>query len=279
LNTARTFLLMLTLTVLFVLVGGYFAGRQGAIVALVIAATLNFIMYWTGDKLVLKRYRAHEVGPGDKPRLYNMVTRLSQQAGLPMPRVFVIPDRSPNAFATGRDPKHAAVAATQGILELLNDDELEGVMAHELAHVKHRDILTGTIAATMAGAIAVIAQMARFSSYNRNRQGGNAGLLLVAIGAPFAAMLIRMAISRVREYSADRGGSEISHKPLALASALGKLQRGVKQAPLAHGNPAHSHMFIVNPFVGGLQKLFSTHPPMEERVRRLQEIARESGMA
>ena len=278
-NVARTFLLMLVLTVLFVLVGGYFAGRQGAIVALAIAAALNFIMYWMSDKLVLKRYRAHEVGPGDEPRLYSMVTRLSQQAGLPMPRVFVIPDRSPNAFATGRDPKHAAVAATQGILELLNDDELEGVMAHELAHVKHRDILTGTIAATMAGAIAVIAQMARFGSYGRNRRGGNAGILLVAIGAPFAAMLIRMAISRVREYSADRGGSDISHKPLALASALGKLQRGVKLAPMAHGNPAHSHMFIVNPFFGGLQKLFSTHPPVEERIRRLQEIAREGGMA
>jgi heat shock protein HtpX len=171
------------------------------------------------------------------------------------------------------------VAATRGILDLLNDDELEGVMAHELAHVKHRDILTGTIAATMAGAIAVIAQMARFSSYGRNRQGGNAGLLLVAIGAPLAAMLIRMAISRVREYSADRGGSEISHRPLALASALGKLQRGVKQAPMKHGNPAHSHMFIVNPFFGGLQKLFSTHPPVEERIRRLHEIARERGMA
>jgi heat shock protein HtpX len=196
-----------------------------------------------------------------------------------MPRVFVIPDRSPNAFATGRDPEHAAVAATQGILEILNDDELEGVMAHELAHVKHRDILTGTIAATMAGAIAVIAQMARFSAYGRSRRGSNMGLLLVAIGAPIAAMLIRMAISRVREYAADRGGSEISHKPLALASALGKLQRGVRQAPMAHGNPAHSHMFIVNPFAGGLQKLFSTHPPMEERIRRLREIARESGMA
>ena len=278
-NAARTFLLMLTLTVLFVLVGGYFAGQRGAIVALVIAATLNFIMYWTSDKLVLKRYRAHEVGPGDEPRLYSMVKRLSQQAGLPMPRVFVIPDRSPNAFATGRDPKHAAVAATQGILDLLNDDELEGVMAHELAHVKHKDILTGTIAATMAGAIAVIAQMARFSAYGRNRRGSNVGLLLVAIGAPLAAMLIRMAISRVREYSADRGGSEISHKPLALAGALGKLQRGVRQAPMAHGNPAHSHMFIVNPFFGGLQKIFSTHPPTEERIRRLQEIARERGMA
>jgi len=278
-NIARTFLLMLTLTVLFVLIGGYFAGREGAIIALVIAAILNFTMYWTSDKLVLQRYRANEVGPGDEPRLYNIVARLSQQAGLPMPRVFVIPDRSPNAFATGRDPGHAAVAATQGILEILNDDELEGVMAHELTHVKNRDILTGTIAATMAGAISMLAMMARFSAYGRNRQGGNVGLLLVVIGAPIAAMLIRMGISRVREYSADQGGSEISHKPLALASALGKLQRGVKQVPIAHGNPAHSHMFIMNPFSGGLQKLFSTHPPVEERIRRLREIARESGMA
>lgn len=277
-NAARTFLLMLTLTVLFVLIGGYVAGRQGAIVALAIAATLNFIMYWSSDKMVLRRYRAHEVGPGDEPRLYNIVARLCQQSRLPMPRVFIIPDRSPNAFATGRDPKHAAVAATSGILQILNDDELEGVMAHELTHVKHRDILTGTIAATMAGAIAMIAQFAGFSAYGRNRQGGNAGLLLVAIAAPLAAMLIRMAISRVREYSADKGGAELSHRPLALASALGKLQQGVKRVPMTNGNPAHSHMFIVNPFAGGLQKLFSTHPPVEERIRRLRELARQGGM-
>jgi heat shock protein HtpX len=235
---------------------------------------MNFIMYWVSDKIVLKRYRAAEVGPNDRSSLYSTVSRLSQQAGLPMPRVFLVPDRSPNAFATGRDPKHAAVAATQGLLDILEDDELEGVMAHELAHVKHRDILTGTIAATLAGAIAVLAQFARFSAYGRSRRGGNAGLLLVAIAAPLAAMLIRMAISRTREYAADAGGAEISRKPLALASALGKIRQGVRKVPIARGNPAHSHMFIMNPFFGGISKLFSTHPPVEERIRRLKEMAR-----
>jgi len=192
---------------------------------------------------------------------------------LPTPKVFLIPERNPNAFATGRNPEHAAVAATEGILEILDDDELSGVMAHELAHVKHRDILTGTIAATFAGAIAMLGQFARFGVGSRDRRSNPLGILLIVIGAPLGAMLIRMAVSRVREFAADEGGAEISGKPLALANALGKLQRGVQTVPLTRGNPAHSHMFIMNPFFGGLQRLFSTHPPTEERIMRLRLIA------
>jgi heat shock protein HtpX len=189
-----------------------------------------------------------------------------------MPKVFLIPERTPNAFATGRDPEHAAVAATQGILEILDDDELAGVMAHELAHVKHRDILTGTIAATLAGAVAMLGQFARFGVGGQRRQNP-IGMLLILVGAPLAAMAIRMAISRTREYAADAGGAEISGKPFSLATALAKLQRGAQQIPMTRGNPAHSHMFIVNPFFGGLQKMFSTHPPVEERIRRLEALA------
>ena len=192
---------------------------------------------------------------------------------MPTPKVFLIPERNPNAFATGRNPEHAAVAATEGILEILDDDELSGVMAHELAHVKHRDILTGTIAATFAGAIAMLGQFARFGVGSRDRRSNPLGILLIVIGAPLGAMLIRMAVSRVREFAADEGGAEISGKPLALANALGKLQRGVQTVPLTRGNPAHSHMFIMNPFFGGLQRLFSTHPPTEERIMRLRLIA------
>lgn len=190
-----------------------------------------------------------------------------------MPKVFVIPEQNPNAFATGRNPEHAAVAATEGILDLLDDDELAAVMAHELAHIKHRDILTGTIAATFAGAIAMLGQFARSGVGSQDRRGNSLGTILILIGAPLGAMLIRMAVSRVREYAADEGGAEISGKPLALATALEKLQRGVQAVPLTRGNPAHSHMFIMNPFFGGVQRLFSTHPPAEERVRRLRLLA------
>jgi heat shock protein HtpX len=269
-------MLMVSLTILFVVVGGALGGRQGALMAFLLAAVMNFFSYWFSDKLVLQRYRAQEVGPEDRTRLYPMVQRLTQSAGLPMPRVFLIPERTPNAFATGRNPQHAAVAATQGILEILSDDELEGVMAHELAHVRNRDILTSTIAATFAGAIATLGQFARFGVAGRGRGGNPIGLLLIVVGAPLGAMLLRMAISRTREYAADRGGAEISGKPLALASALGKLHLGAQRTPISRGNPAHSHLFIVNPFVGGLQKLFSTHPPMEERIRRLKLMAGDS---
>jgi heat shock protein HtpX len=264
---------MLLLTLLFVLAGSAIGGREGAVVAFLLAAGINFFSYWFSDKIVLRRYAASEVGPDDQSRLYAIVAELTQKAGLPMPKVFLIPERQPNAFATGRNPEHAAVAATEGILEMLDDDELAGVMAHELAHVKHRDILTGTIAATMAGAIAMLAQFARFGVGSRGQRGNPVGMVLVLIGAPLAALLIRMAVSRVREYAADQGGAEISGKPLALASALAKLQQGVQRVPLSRGNPAHSHMFIINPFFGGLQKLFSTHPPAEERIRRLRQLA------
>jgi heat shock protein HtpX len=223
--------------------------------------------------MILKRYAASQVGPEDQSRLYGIVSELARKAGLPMPKVFVIPEQNPNAFATGRNPEHAAVAATEGILNILNDDELAGVMGHELAHVKHRDILTGTIAATFAGAIAMLGQFARFGVGSQNRRSNPLGTILIMIGAPLGAMLIRMAVSRVREYAADEGGAEISRKPLALASALGKLRRGAQAVPLTRGNPAHSHMFIMNPFFGGLQRLFSTHPPVEERIRRLRLLA------
>lgn len=264
---------MVLLTILFVVIGGAVGGREGAVTAFLFAAAMNFFSYWFSDKIILKRYAASQVGPEDQSRLYGIVAELARKAGLPMPKVFLIPERNPNAFATGRNPEHAAVAATEGILEILDDDELSGVMAHELAHVKHRDILTGTIAATFAGAIAMLGQFARFGVGSRDRRSNPLGTLLIVIGAPLGAMLIRMAVSRVREYAADEGGAEISGKPLALANALGKLHRGVQAFPLTRGNPAHSHMFIMNPFFGGLQRLFSTHPPTEERIMRLRLIA------
>jgi heat shock protein HtpX len=270
-QTTKTFLLMTGLTVLFVWLGGQLGGKQGAVAAFVIAAGMNFYSYWFSDKMVLKRYRAQELHAEDGSGLYRMVAELADRAELPMPKVYIIPEQTPNAFATGRNPQHAAVAATQGILKILNKDELAGVMAHELAHVKHRDILTSTIAATFAGAITMLSQFARFGAGNR-RQNPIAGVLLL-IGAPLAAMIIRFAISRAREFAADAGGAEISGKPLALASALRNLQEGVRRTPLADGNPAHAHLFIVNPFLGGMQKLFSTHPPTEERIDRLQRIA------
>ncbi len=272
-NMTRTFFLMVLLTILFVVIGGVVGGKNGAIMAFILAAVMNFFSYWFSDKLILKRYAASQVGPETSSRLYSIVADLSQKAGLPMPKVFVIPERNPNAFATGRNPSHAAVAATEGILEILNDDELAAVMAHELAHVKHRDILTGTIAATFAGAVAMLGQFARFGVGSSGRRNNPLGSLLIVIGAPLGAMLIRMAVSRVREYAADECGAEMSGKPLALATALGKLHQGVQAQPLLHGNPAHSHMFIMNPFFGGLQKLFSTHPPVEERIRRLRFLA------
>jgi len=273
-NRTRTFFLMVLLTILFVVIGGAVGGREGSVMAFLFAAAMNFFSYWFSDKMILKRYAASQVGPEDQSRLYEIVAELAQKAGLPMPKVFVIPEQSPNAFATGRNPEHASVAATEGLLAILDDAELSGVMAHELAHVKHRDILTGTIAATFAGAIAMLGQFARFGVGSQDRRSNNPlGAMLILVGAPLGAMLIRVAVSRIREYAADEGGAEISRKPLALASALGKLHRAVQAVPLTRDNPAHSHMFIVNPFFGGLQRLFSTHPPVEERIRRLQLLA------
>jgi heat shock protein HtpX len=272
-NSIRTFLLMAVLTVLFVWIGAALGGQNGAILAFIAAGAMNFFAYWFSDKMVLKQYRAQEASADNNPRLYNMVATLAAQANLPMPKVYIIPEQSPNAFATGRNPAHAAVAASEGILNLLDDNELSGVMAHELTHVKNRDILTSSIAATFAGAIAMLAQFSRFGGSNRQGNKNPIVLILIMVGAPLIAMVIRMAISRVREYAADKGGAEISKQPLGLASALNKLQHGVQQIPISRGNPAHAHLFIINPFFGGLQKLFSTHPSTEERIKRLQAFA------
>jgi heat shock protein HtpX len=270
-NMVKTVFLMTALTVGLVLLGGWFGGEGGMVIALVFAGLMNLGSYFFSDKIVLKMYRAREVGPEEAPVLYRVVERLARRAKIPMPRVAIIPSEQPNAFATGRSPKHAVVAATQGILRILDEDELEGVMAHELAHVRHRDILISSIAATLAGAIMVLARFGLFFGGGDRDRGpaGGAMALLLMILAPIAAIIVQAAISRSREYAADEGGAEISQKPRALASALRKLEAGAKHVPL-EGNPATAHMFIVHPFRGrGLLTLFSTHPPVEERVERL----------
>lgn len=271
-NTLKTVVLMTVLTVGVVLVGGAFGGRGGAVVALVIAAAMNFGSYFFSDKLVLRMYRAREVGRAEAPELYEVVETLSRRAGLPMPRVAIIPGEQPNAFATGRNAKHAVVAATEGILRILDRDEIEGVMAHELAHVRHRDMLISSVAATLAGAIMVLARFGLFFGGGDRDRGGGALAILLVVLAPLAAMIVQAAISRSREFAADAGGAEISGKPRALASALQKLEATARRVPL-QGNPATAHMFIVHPFRGGgFTKMFSTHPPTEERVARLLEM-------
>ncbi len=272
-SRVRTLFLMAVLTVLFVWLGSLLGGKQGAIIAFVLAGAMNFIGYWFSDKMILRQYKASEVGSEDSSGLYQTVSELAKNAQLPMPRVFVIPQSAPNAFATGRNPQHAAVAATQGLLQLLDKDEVAGVMAHELTHVKNKDTLTSTIAATFAGAIAMLAQISRYQPRDSQKRQNPAAMLFIMIGAPLAAVLIQMAISRIREYAADAGGAEVSRKPRSLASALVKIHNGIQSQPMARGNPAHSHLFIINPFFGGIQKLFSTHPPVEERIRRLEAMA------
>lgn len=279
-NTFKTALLFVVLTLLLILIGYLIGGQNGVTFAFIMALIMNMGAYWFSDKIVLAAYRAKEIQEGDNPRLFGIVRSACQMAGLPMPRVYVIPTDSPNAFATGRNPEHAAVAATLGILKLLNDDELAGVMAHELGHVRNRDTLVGAIAATIAGAISYIAFMARWMPFFGGGDDDDSGsnifiLLLVGILAPIAAAIVQMAISRQREYMADRASAEISHKPLALASALKKLHDRSRMIPLK-ANPASAHLFIVNPLTKkDMTALFSTHPPVEQRIARLQNYARE----
>lgn len=276
-NQIRTTILLAVMTALILWVGQLLGGRQGMIIALIFAAAMNFFSYWYSDKLVLKMYRAGEVTPGQAPELYETVRRLTQRAGLPMPKLYVIPQQTPNAFATGRNPEHAVVAVTEGLLNIMEHDEVAGVLAHELAHVKNRDILIGSIAATMAGAIMVLATMARWSAIfggagsNDDEGGGTGfiGLIAMSIIAPMAAMIIQMAISRSREYQADATGAGFAGNPEGLARALEKLGSYSKRLPM-NANPSTAHMFIVNPLSGkNLMNLFSTHPPLEERIARL----------
>jgi len=281
-NSVKTGFFMVLLTVLLVLVGNILGGRQGLYIAFVFALVMNVGAYWFSDKMVLKMYRAREVSRAQAPELYDIVESLSRSFGLPMPKVYIIPQGSPNAFATGRSPKHAAVAVTSGILQILDRNELAGVLSHELAHVQHRDILISTIAAVMAGAITMLATMARWGALfggfgGDRRRGGEGGsiipYLVMMILAPIAAMLIQMAISRSREYLADKDGAKISGHPLWLAGALRKLQQGARVTPMK-ASPATAHMFIINPLRGGgIQSLFSTHPPLEERIARLETMS------
>ena len=285
-NGLRTTILLAALTALVVWIGQMVGGPNGAIMALIMAGAMNFFSYWFSDKIVLKMYGAQEITANDDPELYGIVQELAAKGGLPMPKVYVIPEDTPNAFATGRNPEHAAVAVTQGIRRILNKRELAGVLGHELSHVKHRDILISSIAATLAGAISYLAYMAQwaaiFGGGSRDREEGGSNifsLLFMMIVAPIAAMLIQMAVSRSREYMADEGGAKVSGDPLALASALRKLEMGAQNIPLQVSNAtanSTAHMFIVNPLsAGGFAKLFSTHPPMEERIARLEAMAKD----
>lgn len=277
-NTIRTGILLGALTGLLMLIGGYFGGQQGIIIAFILAMIMNFGSYWFSDKLVLKMYRAREVSESEAPELYSIIKTLALRAGLSMPKVYIVPGDTPNAFATGRDEKHSVVAVTEGILRILDREELEGVLSHELTHIKNKDMLIGSIAATLAGAIILLANMAKwaaiFGSFggDDDEGGGIFGLIMMAILAPIAAMIIQMAISRSREYLADEGGAKISGKPYGLASALEKLSRASKAIPI-RANPSTAHMFIVNPLTGkSFANLFSTHPPIEERVARLRRM-------
>ena len=278
-NAMKTTLLLTALTLILVLGGQLLAGQGGMIIALVIAGAMNMGAYWFSDRIVLRMSRARQVTEAEAPQLYAIVRELAGQASLPMPKVYLIDDPSPNAFATGRNPQHAAVAATTGIMSLLTREELSGVMAHELAHVGNRDILIGSISATIAGTISMLANMAQWAMIfgggrgdEDNGPGGMIASIAMMILAPMAAMLVQMAISRSREYGADEGGARICGNPLWLASALRKLERGAEAIPMPV-NPSTAHMYIVSPLTGGLRGLFSTHPPIDERVRRLEALA------
>ncbi|HEX2227143.1 MAG TPA: zinc metalloprotease HtpX [Candidatus Binatia bacterium] len=277
-NALKTTFLLTLLTILMIAVGGFLGGQGGMVLAFVFALVMNGVTYWFSDKIVLRMYGAQELRPEQAPDFYRIVRELATQAQLPMPKLYIIPQEAPNAFATGRSPHHAAVAVTQGILRLLDEAELRAVLAHELSHVRNRDMLVSTVAAVLAGAISMIANIAQwgmiFGGRSSDERGGNLIVMLaMIIVAPIAALLIQMAISRRREYGADATGAQLSRDPLALASALQKLQRGSERIPM-DANPATAHLFVVNPLTGGgLMKLFSTHPPLEDRIRRLREMA------
>jgi heat shock protein HtpX len=275
-NQFKTAMLLAAMTAFIILIGRMLGGQQGMVIAFILAGAMNFFSYWFSDRMVLSMYRAQEVDAAQAPELYAMVQRLSRNAGLPMPRVYIIPQDTPNAFATGRNPEHAVVAVTQGLMQLMGPTEIEGVLAHELGHIKNRDILIGTIAATMAGAVMMLASMARWSAIfgggrSSDEEGGlgGIGLIVMSLLAPIGAMIIQMAISRSREYVADATGAAIAGRPDGLAEALEKLGAYSKRLPM-QANPSTAHMFIVNPLSGrSFQSLFSTHPPIEERVARL----------
>jgi len=277
-NMFKTMILMTGLTLILIWGGHALGGQSGMTIALMFALVMNVSSYWFSDKIVLKMYRAKEVSEAEAPELHSMVRRLSQKAEIPMPRVYLINERQPNAFATGRNPEHAAIAVTAGIMNILSREELEGVIGHELSHIKHRDILIGTVAATLAGAITYLAHMAQWAMIFGGRdddEGGNPlASIVMMIVAPIAAMLVQMAISRSREYAADAGGAKIAGNPAYLAGALKKLQMASQQIPM-NAQPTTAHMFIVNPLSGrGIARLFSTHPPMEERIARLEGMRR-----
>ena len=275
-NILRTAILLTVLTLGLVFIGGMIGGRGGALFALIMAGVINMGSYWFSDKIVIKMYKGNQVTSGP---LFDIVAEICQTNQLPMPKVYTLPQPTPNAFATGRNPEHAVVAATEGITQILSRDELKGVMAHEMSHVMHRDILIGSIAATIAGAIAYLAHMAQwaaiFGGFGRDEEDSNPlALIALAIIAPLAAMLIQMAISRSREFEADKGGAQLCGNPLFLANALRKLENANESAPMPRVNEATAHMFIVNPLRGGgVKALFTTHPPMAERIRRLEEMA------
>lgn len=279
-NSMKTVLLMSVLTVMLVFAGNLLGGNGGMMMAFALAVVMNFGSYWFSDKIVLAMYRAKEITRDENPEIFSIVQDLTMRANLPMPKIYIVPGEQPNAFATGRDPHHAAVAVTEGILRLMPKNELRGVLAHELAHVKHRDILVSSIAATFAGAISMIANMAQwamiFGGGRANDDEGRnpiAGIAMMIV-APIAAMLVQMAISRSREFAADEGGAKMSGDPMALAHALKRLHTASEQIPMESATPATAHMFIVNPLSGGaFMSLFSTHPPMEERVARLEQLA------
>jgi heat shock protein HtpX len=278
-NYIKTFFLLVTLTLILIWAGAALGGKQGMTIALIFAVGMNFFAYWFSDKIVLKMYRAKEVSESEKPELYGIVRRLAQKAEIPMPKVYIMEQDQPNAFATGRNPKHAAVAVTTGIMRILSQEELQGVIGHELTHVKHRDILISTIAATIAGAISYLAHMAQWAMIFGGRRGDDdeggspiAAIAMMIVG-PIAALIIQMAISRSREYAADIGGAKLAGNPRYLSGALRKLHSASQKIHM-DANPATSHMFIVNPLSGGgILKLFSTHPPIEERISRLESMS------